>query len=103
MKTAPFGKGAASSSDKQDRVISSSWQSALKQDSDPGHRQNLRFRRLSERVWRLGPRPVGELLIEVAAGRDLIQALEAYAALDAAAVLRLEARAWPPDPIHEVA
>jgi hypothetical protein len=41
------------------------------------------------------PRPIGELLLEVAAGRDLLEALEEYSRLDAAAVERLEAREWP--------
>ena len=58
-------------------------------------RRDLRFHRLTERLHRLGPRPVGELLLEVAAGRDLLEALEEYVALDPAAVARLGARDWP--------
>jgi hypothetical protein len=59
-------------------------------------RRCARFRRLTERLHRLGPRPVGELLLEVANGRDLIEALEEYARLDPALVRRLDARDWPP-------
>jgi hypothetical protein len=58
-------------------------------------RAHPRFRRLTERLHRLGPRPVGELLLEVANGRDLIAALEDYAQLNAVAVARLGARDWP--------
>jgi hypothetical protein len=46
-----------------------------------------RFRRLTEHLWRLGARPVGEMLLEVANGRDLIDALEAYARIDARTVI----------------
>jgi hypothetical protein len=54
------------------------------------------FHRLTERLHQLGPRPVGELLFEVAAGRDLLEALEEYSRSDPAAVELLEARDWPP-------
>jgi hypothetical protein len=59
-------------------------------------RRDPRFHRLTEHLHRLGPRPVGELLLEVAAGRDLIDALERYAVLDPASVARLGGRDWPP-------
>jgi hypothetical protein len=58
-------------------------------------RRDARFHRLTERLWRLGPRPIGELLLEVASGRDLVEAAEEYDALDAIAVARLGARDWP--------
>jgi hypothetical protein len=59
-------------------------------------RRDPRFHRLTERLLELGARPVGELLLEVAAGCDLIEACEEYAQLNPAAVERLEARDWPP-------
>src|SRR5918994_4854487 len=63
----------------------------------PQHlRQDLRFHRLTERIWRLGPRPVGELLLEVAAGRDLIEAPEDYARHDPEFVAYVGARDRPP-------
>jgi hypothetical protein len=58
-------------------------------------RGDPRFHRLTERLLELGARLVGELLLEVAAGRDLIEACEEYAQLDPAAVARLETRDWP--------
>jgi hypothetical protein len=63
----------------------------------------LRFRHLTERLHALGPRPVGELLIEVAAGRDLLDALEEHSWLDPELVARLDARCWPPLPLARVA
>jgi hypothetical protein len=66
-------------------------------------RNNQRFRRLLERLHQLGPRPVGELLLEVANGRDLIEALEEYARLDPAVVEALGVRDWPTPPIARVA
>jgi hypothetical protein len=66
-------------------------------------RANPRYHRLTERLHWLGPRPIGELLLEVAAGRDLIQALEEYAQLDPGTVARLGARDWPPLPLELVA
>jgi hypothetical protein len=49
------------------------------------------------------PRPVGELLLEVAAGRDLLDALEEYAELDPRTVARVGARDCPPLPLVRVA
>jgi hypothetical protein len=54
-------------------------------------RVHPRFRRLTERLHRLG-----ELLLEIADGRDLIEALEDYAQLDPATVAGLGACDWPP-------
>jgi hypothetical protein len=66
-------------------------------------RRYQRFHRLTERLHHLGPRPVGELLLEVAGGRDLIEALEDYAQLGPVAVARLGGRDWLPMPIARVA
>jgi hypothetical protein len=53
------------------------------------------FRHAVHRVWRLGPRPVGELLLEVATDRGrLIRALERYAGIDPALVDAADARDW---------
>jgi hypothetical protein len=54
------------------------------------HGHDPRYRHLTDRLWRLGPRPIGELLLEVAAGRDLITALEEDAALDPRTVAIVE-------------
>jgi hypothetical protein len=66
-------------------------------------RRDPRFRLLTERLHRLGPRPVGEALLEVASGRDLVAVLEDYAKLDPAAVARLEARDGPASPVWRAA
>jgi hypothetical protein len=66
-------------------------------------RASPRFRRLVEHLHRLGPRPVCELLIEVSAGRDLLDRLEVYADLDLALVARLDGRNWPAAPLRGVA
>jgi hypothetical protein len=66
-------------------------------------RSDPRYQRLTECIWRLGPRPVGELLLEVSAGRDLIETLETYCALDPRTVAIVGARDWPPVPMRAVA
>jgi hypothetical protein len=66
-------------------------------------RSDLRFRYLTARLHQLGMRPCGELLLEVATVRDLIDALEEYAGLDQELVARLDARCWPLVPIARVA
>jgi hypothetical protein len=54
-----------------------------------------RFRHLVGRVWRLGPRPTAELLLEVAADHGaLIRRLERYARIDPALVEAADARDW---------
>lgn len=45
----------------------------------PGHRINY----LASRIHALGPRPLAELLKEVATGHDLFERLEVFAALPA--------------------
>jgi hypothetical protein len=59
-------------------------------------RHDLRFRRLTERLHRLGPRPLGELLIEVAAGDDLLDTLERNTRHSPKFVRYVGARDWPP-------
>jgi hypothetical protein len=70
-------------------------------------RLDPRFRRLTERLWRLGPRPTGELLLEIAAAHgleaDVLDRLERFARIDPALVARLDSRDWPPLPLSEVA
>jgi len=62
-----------------------------------------RFHRQIEHLHRLGPRPVGELLIEVAHATgqpDLIaDRLQAYAALDPAVLRAVGADRFPPMPL----
>jgi hypothetical protein len=54
-----------------------------------------RFRHLVGRVWHLGPRPFGELLLDVAADHGaLIRRLERYARIDPALVEAADARDW---------
>ena len=66
----------------------------------------LRFRRQVERIYRLGPRAVGELLAEIGERhlcRTYIdQRIEAYAALDPETVRALGEREFPRPPLHEV-
>ena len=58
-------------------------------------RDLLRFRRLVRHLHRLGPRPVGELLLEVAADQDeLLRRLEDLARWDPAVVAWLGADDW---------
>jgi hypothetical protein len=83
--------GAADGSGKNLAALNSA-----KYTSRQLRRQEPRFHRLTERVHRLGPRPVGELLLEVAAGRDLIEAPEDYARHDPEFVAYVGARDRPP-------
>jgi hypothetical protein len=54
-----------------------------------------RFRRLVRHAWRLGPRPFGELLAEVARDHDrLLRALERYARQDPGFVRAVGADDW---------
>jgi hypothetical protein len=66
-------------------------------------RHDPSYRHLTDSLWRLGLRPFGELLLEVAASRDLSTALEEDAALDPRTVAIVGARDWPPVPIARVA
>jgi hypothetical protein len=59
-------------------------------------RQDLRFRRLSERVWRLGPRPCAGAMLAIADGRAPIAVLEEIARHDPEFVRYVGARDWPP-------
>ena len=63
---------------------------------------NLRLQRAVERLYRLGPRPIMELLIEIADGADLDTALATYARLDPDLVRALNGDRFPMAPIHEV-
>jgi hypothetical protein len=58
-----------------------------------------RFQRLIEHVWRLGPRPVGEVLIAVADGAEPLEVLEQFSQLHPDLVLALGGRHWPPAPM----
>jgi hypothetical protein len=55
-----------------------------------------RFHPLTERLHQLGPRPLGELLIEVAAGGDLLDTLGRYTRHSPKFVRHVGARDWPP-------
>ncbi len=67
---------------------------------------DLRFRRQVERVHRLGPRAVGELLQEIGADRSCLTAietaLERYTGLDCDVVAAGGANHLPAVPIHAV-
>jgi hypothetical protein len=65
-------------------------------------RQSARFRLLTTHLHNLGVRPVGEALLEVAAGRDLIETLEAYARLSPQLVAIVGGRHWPPLPTARI-
>jgi hypothetical protein len=55
----------------------------------------------------LGPRPTGELILEIATAHgleaDVLDRLERFARIDPALMARLDARDWPPLPQSEVA
>lgn len=66
-----------------------------------------KFQRLVEHLHALGPRPIGEFLLELSAGDpDMVAAvqvnLERYHRLDTATVRALGGDQWPGPPIHEV-
>jgi hypothetical protein len=67
----------------------------------------LAFERRVRHLWRLGPRPISELLLEIAAisgrGTWLDQRLADYAAIDGDALDLLGARDWPKPPLHVAA
>jgi hypothetical protein len=60
-----------------------------------------------DHLHRLGPRPVGELLISLAVEHsieaEILARLERFGRLDPATVARIEARDWPALPLHGVA
>jgi hypothetical protein len=66
-----------------------------------------RFRQLTNRLWRSGPRLTGELLLEIAAAHgleaEIMIALEFYGEFGPMAVARLGGRTSPPLPLSEVA
>jgi hypothetical protein len=63
-------------------------------------RQSVRFRRLTEKLCRCGPRPIGEALIAASQGRDLVSVLESITAIDPDLLAALGARHWPPSPME---
>ena len=64
------------------------------------------FHRLTERVHRLGPRALGELLAEIAdefdAGQFTFERLDAYAHLRDEDLDTAGGRTMPPSPVHRV-
>jgi hypothetical protein len=72
---APVGDGNAHL-DVEENVPDASTSSPVAQRSQTvdNLRRSRRFHRLTERLHGLGPRPVGEALLEVAAARDVVGA-----------------------------
>jgi hypothetical protein len=70
-------------------------------------RRDARFRDLVHRLHQLGPRPTGELLVEIAAAHgleaEITIALEFCGEFGPMAVARLGGRTSPPLPLSEVA
>jgi hypothetical protein len=62
-----------------------------------------RFRHLVNRLHALGPRPTGEAILLIAAGRDPLEVLELYAVLEHLVRALHEAHTWPPVPLERVA
>ena len=66
-----------------------------------------RFRQLTNRLWRSGPRLTGELLLEIAAAQgleaEIMIALEFYGEFGPMAVARLGGRTSPTLPLEVVA
>ena len=67
---------------------------------------DLRFHRKVEKVHALGPRPYGELLMEIGEQRGcrtfIDQRLKAYAELDPKIIKALGADKFPRPPLHQV-
>lgn len=67
---------------------------------------DLNFRRRVQRLHRIGPRPIGELLLELAevSGRRtwLDMRLVEYGHIDGDALADLGANDWPTAPLHLV-
>ena len=67
---------------------------------------DFRFRRKVQRIYKLGPRAVGELLAEIGAERSITtiidQALDRYTELDPAAIESAGGDKFWPAPLHEV-
>lgn len=70
-------------------------------------RGDPRFRQLSDHLWYLGSHPIGQLLVELAAehniAADIFGQRERLAALDTVTIAAVDARYWPPLPLHEIA
>jgi hypothetical protein len=96
----PGGAGVAVFSDDEIAAVhSQASASAQPLRLDP------RFRRLTGQLHQLGPRPLGEPLLELARdhgiANSVLAKLEEFAKLDPAAIARLDAHHWPPLPLHE--
>ena len=67
---------------------------------------DLRFERQAEQLHALGPRAIGELLMEIGeqrhCGTFIEQRLRAYAALDPETVQALDGDEFPRPPLYEV-
>ncbi len=67
---------------------------------------DLKFHRQVERLHRLGPRAVGELLIEIGEQRScrtfIDQRLDAYSRLDPELIRKLGGNEFPRPPLHQV-
>lgn len=68
----------------------------------PDVARQLQYQRQVEHLHRLGPRAIGELIREVAAGEDLDSALAAYQRLTPSLLKALGGDRFPPTPVHEV-
>jgi hypothetical protein len=67
-------------------------------------RQGPRFKHLVAKLHALGPRPVGELLLQIAADEEaLVASLECLTEFDPRLVAALDARDWPHPPLMLVA
>jgi hypothetical protein len=92
----PPHEGAARTPDVEEESGNPATSSAALHKSQTAFlRRDPRFHRLCERLHGLGPRPLGDLLLEVAEGRDLLEVLEEYSRLDPFRVTRLGGRDWP--------
>ncbi len=58
---------------------------------------SLRFRRAVERVHRLGPRVVGELLTEAGVALDRVERFAALDRFPSSFLSKIGADRWPPD------
>lgn len=100
MKSAALSGGGAKAGSQEESV--GAHHSAKRPRLQAPTINDLRFRRVVERVYRLGPRVVAELLVELDADPQLV---ERYAELDRFPRVTLHAvgaDSFPPVPLHSV-
>jgi hypothetical protein len=106
-KPRPAATGAGQSGDDSEgRAASNPAYPWIQDGLNPAER--LRFARDLTRLHRLGPRPIGELILEIvrrwppARRAEFLERLACYAALDPTVVKKFGADRFPPQPLREM-